>query len=293
MKNHLRNTTLLLIVVLILTSFWDLSAQEVDLKKYRVRFTFETEKTVDQSRILRIKYLAQNKKDRKERLPISQAVISYVNIGQDTTVVLGEAATNNEGIAELHLPKGTNYLYNEDGLIELQARFAGTKAMKRQKKSLEIKDLDISIELKEIDSVNTVILKAFELDSSGQKLPVDKLDLICSVKGLMGNMPIEKGTLKKGGYEFEMPDNIRGDQNGEFELIVKIEEHDDYGTVSQQAHSNWGIFDDIQKPERFKLWTQAAPIWMYVVLSFLLIGAWANFIYTMLKLRKISKLGKT
>ena len=88
-----------------------------------------------------------------------------------------------------------------------------------------------------------------------------------------------------------MPDDSPGDINGDFQLYAFIDDHDEFGTVTQAVVSNWGVFDDIREPEKFKLWTEAAPIWMYVVLTFFLVGAWANFIYTISKLRKIKKLG--
>ena len=40
------------------------------------------------------------------------------------------------------------------------------------------------------------------------------------------------------------------------------------------------------------LWSKAAPIWMYVVLTILLVGVWANYVYTVIHLFKINKEGK-
>ncbi len=40
------------------------------------------------------------------------------------------------------------------------------------------------------------------------------------------------------------------------------------------------------------LWSEAAPIWMYIVLTILLVGVWANYAYTIKNLFSISKEGK-
>ena len=87
------------------------------------------------------------------------------------------------------------------------------------------------------------------------------------------------------------PAALPGDIEENFQLFAFLDDHADFGTVTNAVVSNWGVFDDIREPEKNKLWTDAAPIWMYVVLTFLLAGAWANFIYTIVQLRKIKKLG--
>ncbi len=62
--------------------------------------------------------------------------------------------------------------------------------------------------------------------------------------------------------------------------------------VTQKKTVNWGVFDKVNVEQSNTLWSEAAPIWMYVVLSILLIGVWANYIYSIRNLLKIKKEGK-
>ena len=181
---------------------------------------------------------------------------------------------------------------DEEGYYNFTAQFDATESLKRQKKSLQVKDLNLIMNLSEGDSLKTVSLEAYTLDSLGGKLPVEELDLVFSVGGMLSKLPIEEASLEEGAYEFEITEDIQGDINGDFQLFAFVDDHDDYGTVLHMVESNWGVFDDIREPEKNKLWTDAAPIWMYVVLTILLVGVWANFLFTIIKLLKIKKIGK-
>jgi hypothetical protein len=292
-------TGFLLIIALIMFNVQQAYSQEEEkeekkefkLSAYRTMYKFETTKQSDNSRLLEVSFMARNKKDRKDRLPVSGAEINFYNVLEDTEVLLGKAKTDQYGNAELVLSPDQSYMKDEEGFIELHARFNKNKKMKAQKKKLKVKDLIVDLDLKEVDSVNTVFVTAYELDSSNQKMMVDDLEVQLAVQGMLSSLMIEKDDTKEGVIEYEFPDNIRGDVNGDFELLATVLEHDDYGTVIVKANSNWGVFDDIQEPEKNKLWTEAAPIWMYVVLTLLLAGVWSNFIYTIVKLISIKKMG--
>jgi hypothetical protein len=54
-------------------------AQEIDLSKYRMSFNFKTIKQDDGSRILEASFIARNKKDRKDRIPLYDAEIYFYN----------------------------------------------------------------------------------------------------------------------------------------------------------------------------------------------------------------------
>lgn len=292
MKNKIKYIARLLILTgLILNCSYNGFAQSFELSDYKMGFKLTTAKNIDNSRTLSVLYQATNKKDRKDRIPITDALIQFYAADHDSIMPLGEIKTNNKGIAEFIVPATKSIYANEDGYQSFTALFKGTKGLKKQKKSVEVKDLFLELSLSEIDSVNMVSIEAFEKDSIGDRVYVEELDIVFSVGGMLSRMPIEEGSTEDGKYEFEMPNDIPGDINGDFKFYAFVDDHDDYGTVLQMSQSNWGVFDDIQVPEKNKLWTDAAPIWMYIVLTILLVGAWANYVYAVVKLWKIKKIG--
>lgn len=267
-------------------------AQENDLSNYRIRFNVRTIKNPDQSRTFEASFIAHNKKDRKDRIPAHETEILFVNSTDDEDITLGSAVTDMSGIASLVLPETQVYLTDEEGFINVEARFKGSDGLKKQRKSVAFKDLYINLELQEVDSVKMVSVKAFTLDSLQTEIPENDIDVVLSIGGMLSRMTVDEGSTEEGLYEFEFPDDIPGDKDGNFKIFAFVEDHDDFGDVLAEANSNWGVFDDIVKVEKYELWTKAAPIWMYVVLTILLVGVWANYIYTLIKLKDISKSGK-
>jgi len=293
MKTDFKKLTRIYVLVALMIGYYsNVFAQEFELSNYKMRFTFSTLKDISNNRQLEVNFLAANKKDRKDRIPVTEALIKFYHSGKDTLLLIGESKTNKNGIASLTVPASLPLEMDEDGYYNFIAQFDATESLKRQKKSIQVKDLNLNLSLSEVDSLKMVSLEAYTLDSLGEKLPVEELDLVFSVGGMLSKLPIEEASLEDGAYEFEITKDIQGDINGDFQLFAFVDDHDDYGTVMQMVESNWGVFDDIREPEKNKLWTEAAPIWMYVVLTILLVGAWANYVFAVYKLWKIKKIGE-
>ena len=268
------------------------SQQQVfDRSQYRMRFNLNTIKQNDGSRLFEVKFYAQNKKDRKERLPVYQAKIDFINILDETEELLGSAVTSDEGIAQLILPNDRSYLKSENGSIAVKALYTD-QGLADQEDDLSFIDLILEVELAEIDDVRTGIVKAFVLDSTNTKIPTDGIDLVISVGGMLSSLPIDEGTIEEGQFEFVVPDNLPGNENGELEIYATIEDHDDFWNVEIFRTANWGAPVRESNDNNYTLWSEVAPIWMYVVLTALLLGVWANYVYTIINLLKIRREGR-
>ncbi|MEO1010983.1 MAG: hypothetical protein AAFX53_06720 [Bacteroidota bacterium] len=271
----------------------DIQAQEIDLGDYRMRFRFKSMKLANGSRLLEASFIAANRKDRKDRLPIYNAEIHFYTILEEEEIALGTAKTSKEGIATIALTKDKTFIKDGEGRIHFKAVFPGSDEMDGEEEEISIQDVQMELDLVEKDSVRTVIVTAHTLDSLGTKVPLEEADVILSVKGMLSKMVLDEGTIEDGRYEFEMPMDLPGNTEGQLEVYSSIEDHDDYGDVVQSGTANWGLLGkDREVDEGNTLWSDAAPIWMYVVLTILLVGIWANFAYTIINLRKIKKEGR-
>lgn len=267
--------------------------EEFDLKKYKTIFKFNSVKQADNSRLLEASFIVQNKKDRKDKIPVFEANIHFFNVLNSEEILLGTSKTSKEGIAEFSVPASKKYLVDEDGYINLIARFEGNKQLKGKEKDIAVKDLNLVLNLTEIDSVRTVLVKAYTIDSLGVEIPLEEADIIVSVKGMLSNMPIEEGEIEDGAFEYEFPTDIPGDDDGDLTVVVSMEDNDDFGNIIQEKSVNWGIHKTAPvKMVKNTLWSESAPLWMYIVLTILLVGVWANYIYTIANLFKIKKEGR-
>ncbi len=282
--------TSLIITLLFLTNS---IAQEATVNDYKMLYNFKTVKKTDNSRLLEVSFVGQNKKDRKDKIPVFQAEIGFFNVLNDNEVLLGTSKTSDEGIAQIIIPENQKYLIDESGYINLVARFDGSDALDSQEETIAVKDLNIDLRLEEIDSIKTVFVKAFMIDSLGVETLAEEADIIIAVKGMLSNMRIAEESLESGEFEFEFPTDIPGDEDGDLTVIVSIQDNDDFGNVFQEKTIKWGTH--VKMPvmkEKNTLWSEAAPLWMYIVLTILLVGVWANYLYTVINLFKIKKEGK-
>jgi len=265
---------------------------QINLDDYKILYKFNTTKQVDNTRLLEVSFVARNNEDKTDILPLYGADIIFYNEGDSNDVKLGTVQTDQEGFARLVMPADYKYITDAEGYINLKARFKSTDALPSKSKSLAVKDLFLELVCEEIDSVKTVTLRAYALDSSMTKAPVEELDVIFSVGGMISRMPFREETLEDGEFEFEYEANVPGDKDGNFDLYAFIDDNDDFGTVLVSAKTNWGTFNKQVQAKKNTLWSDVAPIWMYVVLSILLLGVWANYVYSAFNLLKIRKEGK-
>jgi len=291
MKSNLYNHPFFISIIVALLVNINGIAQQNDLSNYRTRFDFKTVKQADNSRLLEVTFMALNKKDRKDQLPVYEAEIQFFNILNDEEMLLGTSKTSNEGIAQLILPENQKYRTDGEGYINLKARFNGTDALGEEEGDLMVKDLHLDLNLTEIDSVKTVTLTAFTVDSLGVKTPVSDVDIITYVKAMLSKMNIDEGTISDGEYSFTMPQSFAGNPQGNLTITSIIDDNDEFGNIIQEKTVHWGTFNKPLQQDKNMLWTKAAPIWMYVVLTILLLGVWINYIYTIANLFIIKKEG--
>ena len=290
MTSKVYKYTFIAIIGLLLLSSRGLAQDKDSLDNYRFYFKFNTVKQADSTRLLKVEYTARNKKDRKDIVPVYGAEIQFYNVADDEDLALGTAKTNKEGIAKLTLPKDQKYSTGEDGYITVKAQFDGSDALDGEEEELTFKDLKLIFNLAEIDSVKTISARAYTLDSLGTEIPVDEADINFYIGGMLSKMKIEEGSLSDGEYEFELQKVVPGDKDGNVTYYAMIEDNDDYGTVIAKQTMKWGTGQNTGALENdHMLWSEAAPYWMYIVLTIMLLGVWVNYVYTVINLIKIKK----
>lgn len=291
MKNNiLKHSFTASILILLLISFTSFG-QENEAKNFKMLYKFNTVKQADNARFLEVSFIARNKKNKKDKVPVFDAEIQFYNTTDDEDILLGTAKTDDKGMASITIPASHKYSLDADGYINLSAKFKGTKQIKRKSKSLQVKDIFLELDLKEIDSVRTVVVKAFTIDSLGVKNKANKIDIFISIGAMISNMKLEEGTIRKGTYTYEFPTDIPGNVDQNIDVYTTIDDHDDYGTVVQKSNAKWGVYTIKDLNGDNTLWSKLAPLWMYIVLGVLLGGIWINFIFTLLQLKKIKKEG--
>ena len=264
-------------------------SQDFNAENYKTFYSFKTVKQEDNKRLFEVGFVMQNLEDKTDEMPVFKAPIKFINELNGKENVLATVNTDKKGIARLILPENQTYLKDGEGYIKVIAKFEATDALEEQAEELRFKDLFLDLTVEEVDSVKTVSVDAYTLNNAGEQVPVESADIGFYVDGMLAKLKINEGAIEEGHYEFEYDQQIPGDKKGNMKIYAMIEESDDFANVVQSKMSNFGTKLDVTNVSKNQLWSNAAPIWMYVVLSILLLGVWINFGYTIMNLIKIKK----
>jgi len=245
--------------------------QSDESRKYDVKLTGESEEGV---------------------VPVFQGKIDFFTVAEGKSELLGSVVTEKDGKAALKLEKGTRYLAGKDGVNEVRAQFSGQGKLSNSEASVKFRDLNIQISLNEKDSTNTIVIKASSMGPNGEAIPLKETNFNLYVQGLFTKLKIGECFVDGGEGTFEFPKNIPGDENGNLQIFVRLEENEVFGEVEKIEKAKWGNHrSGFVEPER-SLWTSGAPIWMITTLIILLAGVWSHYLYAVIQMIKIRKEGK-
>lgn len=289
-SNLLKYSSFASLIIALIIGFTS-NAQQFDASKYEFSFDLKMVKQADNTRLLEVNFTAANSEDSNDLLIISDAEIKFYNVLEDKEVVIGSAKTTKKGIATFNVPADYKYMADQDGYITISARYEGSQVIDPLSAERIFKDLNLTLELIEEEGVRTIKAKAYTLNNAGEEVPVEA-DLYFFADGMLSKMKLDEATLEEGAYEYEFEylAGLPGDAEGNINFSVVVEDHDDFGNVVQKKTINWGTPSQYVA-ETNKLWSEAAPYWMYIVLTIMLVGVWANFVYTGFNLYKIKKEG--
>jgi hypothetical protein len=110
---------------------------------------------------------------------------------------------------------------------------------------------------------------------------------------MFSRLPIGEVSLDETGKgSVEFPSDLPGDSLGNLQVVAFIAENESYGNIESATTVQWGKPKQTLSLTHRALWTQIAPMWMIVSLTFLLIGVWAHYVYVLAQILKIRIKGK-
>lgn len=266
-----------------------LFAQEEEVEKLDPNLQFSYYKYTDNSKALKAKLMARNDAG---WYPIVNFIVQFYSVTDTSEVLLADVSTDKEGIAKLIIHQDYKLPMDTAGVFKFFARTSETELYESAEEEIEKKDLFLSIELDEIDSVRTIIISAARKKSDGTEVNITEEDINIYVPRMFSDLKMAEGYIEDGAVEIEFLASIPGDSLGNITLIARIEDHDDYGTVEAKVMSNWAIPAQFHLREHTttgELWTPIAPLWMIITLILMLAGVWGHYIYALVQLVLIKK----
>ena len=283
-----------LINLVLLLSFllcWAAAGEAIAQKKTRTRMKVYYEKLSNNNRKISME-LTQGRG--KNTTGVENAEIELSTFKDDTIMKLASVFTDANGQRELIIEAGYKFPLDEDGYAVINAYYIGNDSLQSARQAIKFLDLNVDIAFEVIDSVNHIIVSVYELDTLGKKKPVEGVDLNIGVERLYSILYLEKTETDDAGKgSLEFPGDIPGDSLGNVNIIVKITDNDDYGSLTKAAKVNWGtIVDYSDTGSGRSLFGDEAPMWMIIAVFIILAGAWFHFILAITRVLKMRKLAQ-
>lgn len=267
-----RSTLMLLIACFIAGSFTQVNAQS----KLRTRLRGSYEKLSTNERRISV---ALMKGSGRTLGMVPGAEIQLTVLDQGNELELTSLTTNEDGEAVLYIEAGYVFPKDEEGFSIVNANYIGNDTLRATSREIKFKDLMIDLSFEIADSIKHVIVSTYEVDSAGENVPVKDIRLNLGVERLYSTYYIESiETNEEGIAELDFPDDIPGDSLGNILVLAKLDDDDDYGTVTKSKEVNWGtIVDYTVQVHHRSLFGDEAPLWMIISVSIILAGALYNF----------------
>jgi hypothetical protein len=240
-------------------------------------------------------YLTVEVRTRQERqyVPVSGVIINLFLNEQTKLGMMGNITTDQEGQGTFILPDKFYQAKDTLTTLTLMARLKNDPHYQDRTTSLEIKDAIISIN--QDDSLQQVTMRLMEQDSAGNMVPVEGANIKFYVKRLFSLLPVGEEyniTDDNGEVTIDFPKDLPGDAAKNIELVVGLEEDDNYGNVFVTSILPWGS-DALKHANSYDertMWASRdkTPIFLLVFPNLILLVVWGIIICLIVQLVKIS-----
>ena len=268
------------------------NAEESSKKDASIALTFKRD--TDNKGSVEVKI--SHKVEKEVILGKNVEVLLYINEA-DPSNLIGKEKTNNKGIAVIPMNPLFYSYADTTSTYNFVLVLPETETYNEAEEPLTIEEAKLEIEIYVEDSIRYVKARLQNKSDSGY-VPMAEVTLSFAVKRTFSNLPFggDYTTTDEDGYVIvEFPKDIKGDENGNVEIVVSFKEDEAYGILEKRATVKWGIPLVIDNSDlQHKLWSSRAnaPIPLVVLSLLIIIGIWGTLVYLMFDLLKIRKMGK-
>lgn len=267
---------------------------ETKKEKARLGLSFQNYNNIGPRLMATVKY-----KEDRSYVPVKGVKVDfYVLYEEGEEKYLGTSYSLTDGSIIFVLPeflKKTVFLKREASYI---ARIENNEKFKDQEAEITVQRSEIRLLTEVVDSIKTVSFFVGTYDSLMNLIPVADVSGKIFVKRLFGDLPIMKDfevTDEEGFLRIEFPNDIPGDENGNLEIIARVDDNEDFGTLVATKMVPWGTIT-IKNDEAIKgeLWSSRknAPIYLVVISVAILAIVWGIILYILILLMQINRIGR-
>ena len=222
----------------------------------------------------------------------------YLNEVSDSNL-LQSFQSDVTGEQRIYIPTSFKGVWDAASSFTFIAVAGATKEFDETKGEVQVAKAKIEIDTSSTEETKNVIVNVKTLQK-GEWVPANGVELKIAVKRSLGNLPIgdeETYTTDSTGSvsaEFKR-DSLLGDNKGNFILIARTEDNENFGNLFAEKNVNWGVVPILDNSfYQRSLWATSSrtPIWLLVLAGSIIAGVWGTIIYLISQMIKIRKMGK-
>jgi hypothetical protein len=231
--------------------------------------------------------------------PIPKREVSVYLDSADNSNLLAKVITDANGEAECTLPPSLKDKWNSTNKHSFVAVMKGEKGEEEITSTLEITKAKIVIDTTNTDGTRSVNVKVLYADNNDW-LPAKDVEMKVGINRdgavLSAGDEATYTTDSTGVVNVELKKlSLPGDTLGNFMLVAKVEDNEQYGNLMIDKSVPWGIATKIDNTffNQRTLWTTRfrTPFWLLLMAYSIVIGVWGTIIYLVMQIVKIKKLG--
>lgn len=233
----------------------------------------------------------------KRYLPLAGVPVKLFAKVNGKEEFLATIKTNMDGTGFVTLTNEASSAFMKLPEITYLAKVEENDSLTAKTKKIKMKPVFLDLELIEENEDRMARVHVFEYDSAGNKIPVANKEIGFYVDRPLSPFQFNKERLKtdeNGMASSSYGETLPGDESGKINILAKIVDDDDFGTVETARIAEWGkpIVLDHEELRR-SLWASGAnaPIALLIFINSLIAAVWGMIIYIVVRLFRIKSLG--
>jgi hypothetical protein len=231
--------------------------------------------------------------------PLPKREVSVYLDSADNSNLLSKVITDENGEAECTLPPSLKDKWNGANKHSFIAVMKGGKGEEDITSTLEVTKAKLVIDTANTDGTRSINVKVLYADKNDW-LPAKDVEMKIGINRdgavLSAGDVATYTTDSTGVVNAELKKlNLPGDTLGNYMLVAKVEDNEQYGNLMIEKNVSWGVATKVDKSffDQRTLWTTRfrTPFWLLFMAYSIVIGVWGTIIYLVLQIVKIKKLG--
>lgn len=231
--------------------------------------------------------------------PLAQQVIQIYLDSNKAENLVQRTTTDEKGMAKVVIPPELKDKWKNSTQHTFIAVLEPATSRDTVTATIEITRSKIALDTSGTDGERTIHVTLFS-SANDEWVPAKDVEMKVGVErsgGILSAGDEETYTTDSTGTVSVVykKDSLPGDQHGNFVLVAKVEDNDQYGNLLVEKTVPWGV---VSKPEnnffdQRTLWSTRlrTPVWLLFMAYSIIIVVWGTIIYLVLQIVKIKKFG--